>query len=79
MNLLACIWPNGVQVFRDDGNAKVRNTCVGDIVDNIHEYVHLVGREYYGGTTFGTTTYTLEISVDHVTGVQVAEALRDLR
>ena len=79
MNLLTCSRPDGLQVFRDDGDAEVGNTCMGDIVDNIHKYVHLVGRKYYSETTFGTTAYTLEISVNHVPGVQVTEALRDLR
>ena len=74
-----CVRPHRIGVLRDDGNAEVRNTRMWDVVDNLHKYVHLVGREYYGETTFGGTTYALEISVNHIAGVQVAETLCDLR
>ena len=79
MNLLTCIRPYGVQVFCDNSDAKIRNACMGDVADNVHKYVHLVGCEYYSEIIFGRTTYTLEVSVDHIAGMQVAEAFCDLR
>jgi hypothetical protein len=35
--------PDRIRVFCYDGAAEIRNTCLGDAVNNIHKYIHLAG------------------------------------
>ena len=42
VDILACISTYGIQV-RYDGDADIRNTCMRNIVNNLHKYVHLDG------------------------------------
>ena len=42
VDVLTCISPDGIHVFRHDSDAKIRNARMGDVVNNLHEYVHLV-------------------------------------
>ena len=41
VRFLTCRRPYGIQVFRHDRDPEIRNTCMGDVVNNIHKYVHL--------------------------------------
>ena len=51
---------------------------MGSVINNFHEYVHLVGRQ--GGDEAGCEimTYSLEISVDDIAGVEIMETLCNL-
>lgn len=52
---------------------------MGSVINNFHEYVHLVGRQGGDEARCEIMTYSLEISVDDIAGVEITEALRDLR
>ena len=52
---------------------------MGHAVNHVDKDVNLGRCKCSDEMGFGTVTYTLEISVDHIAGVQVAEARRDLR
>ena len=43
VNVLACLTPYGIEVLRHGSDSKIRNTCMRDVVNNFHKYVHLVG------------------------------------
>ena len=43
----------------------------------VYEDVCLAEYEYDGLTGFRTTTYSLEVSVNHIAGMEVAEAISD--
>ena len=45
---------------------------------SIHEDVWLDRRQCGGKTRFKSTTYPLEVPMNHVTGVEVTEALGDV-
>ena len=68
-----------MRVYCDDGNAKIRNASMGGTINNAHKYVHLAGRQFSDRIRTRMTTYTLEISVNHTAGVQIAETLCNLR
>ena len=67
--------PSGVQVFSDRSETKVRDACITGVV---YKDVRLAGCHYGRETSFRATTYSLEISVDHIAGVEVVEAARDV-
>ena len=69
--------PFGIQVLSDDGDAKIREPCMRGVVNNVHKHVLLMGRQGGGKERFRITTYSFEISVDHIAGVKIMEALSD--
>ena len=68
--------PDGIQVLRDSGEAEIGDPRMTGI---IHKDVRLVGRQRAGETRFRTATYSLEVPVNDITGMEVAEALGDVR
>jgi hypothetical protein len=66
--------PYGVQVLCDHSEAEIREAGVAGTV---HENVILVGCRYGCEVGF-RVTYPLEVSVDHITGVEVAETLSNI-
>ena len=69
VDILICSGSHGVQVFGDNSDAEIRNAYMGGVVDNVHEYIHLVGCQHHDKTRLRETTYTLEIPVNHIAGV----------
>jgi len=67
--------PCGIWVLSNCSVAKIRNPCTIGVV---HEDVCLVRCQYYG-KRFGTVTYSLEVSMYYIAGVDVAEAISDIR
>ena len=59
----------------DSSEAKVSNTRITGVV---RKDVLLDTGQYGGGARFRTTTYALEVPVNHITGVEIAEALSDV-
>ena len=43
VGFLTCSRSYGIHVFRHDRDAEIRDTCMGDVVNDVHKYVHLVG------------------------------------
>ena len=65
--------PHGIQILSDRSETKVRDACVAGV---IHEDVWLDTDGQCGGETeIRMTTYSLKISVDHITRVKIAETL----
>ena len=68
----------GMRVLSDNSDAKIREQCMRAIVNNVHKHIYLVGRQSSCETRFRVTTYSLEISMDHITRVEIIEALCNL-
>ena len=43
VDILTCSRPYGIQVLCHDSDAKIGDTRMGDAVNDVHKYVHLVG------------------------------------
>ena len=67
--------PHGIQVASDRSEAKIRQTCMTGVV---HKDVLLDMYQYGGEARHGTTTYPLEVPMNDIAGVEVAEALSDV-
>lgn len=81
MVLLTRSRPYRFQISGDYGNAEIRKAYARGIIDNVHEYVKLVGCQYIHGQwneVLWAITYPFEISVNHIAGVKVFEALRGI-
>ena len=66
--------PDGIQVLSDCGKAEI---CDQRITGVVHKDVWLT-RCQYGGKGRHRTTYSLEVTMDHVAGMEVAEASGDV-
>jgi hypothetical protein len=66
--------PHGIQVSGDRGEAEIRNACMTRVV---YEDVWLAGCQYRYESRF-RTKYSLEVSVNHIGGVEVPETLGDV-
>ena len=64
----------GIQVLSDCSEAKIHNARVTGVV---HKDVWLVGYQYCGEMRL-KTTYSLKVPMNHIAGVEVAEALSDV-
>ena len=73
---LKCGVLNGIRVVSEHGKAKIRDVCMTRVV---HKDVLLAGRQYSSETRFRTVTYSLEVTMDHIARVEVAEADSDIR
>ena len=67
--------PGGIQVSSDRGEAEIGDACVTGV---IHKDVWLARCQWGDETRFKITTYSLEIPMDHIARVEVAEALSDI-
>ena len=67
---------NRIEVLSDRSKTKIRDSCV---TGAIHKYVWLNTCQYGGKTEFVKTTYTLEVTVEYVAGVEEVKALSDIR
>jgi len=67
---------HGIQVLSHRGDAEIHDARTARLV---HENIRLIGCEYDCRTGFRTTTYSLEVPMDHIAGVEVAEAISDVR
>jgi len=67
--------PYGIQVLSYGGEAKIRDACMTRVV---HKDVRLVEYQHGGTMGFRTATYSLEVPVNHIAGVEVAQALSDV-
>jgi hypothetical protein len=65
----------GIQVLSDRSETKIRDSCMTGVV---HKDIWLTGCQYGGETRFRTTTYPLEVPMNDIAGVEVAEALGDV-
>ena len=66
--------PYGVLILSDHSKTEIRDLCT---TGGIHKDVRLA--ECQGGRTiFGTITYSLEISMNHVAGVEIVKAIDDI-
>ena len=65
----------GVQISSDPSEAKVRKTRMTAVV---HKDVWLDVCQCDGRTRFKTITYPLEVPVNDIAGVEIAEALSDV-
>jgi len=65
---------DGIQVLGDGGETKVRNACTTRL---IYKDVLLAGCQH-GKTRVRIATYRLEVPMDHVAAVEVAETLSDI-
>ena len=67
---------HGIQVQSDSSEAKVRDPRITGVV---HEDVRLGTCQYGRETAVRTITYPFKVSMDHIPGVEVAEALSNVR
>ena len=65
-----------LEVLRDHGETEV---CDPRTTGGVHKDVPLTGCQYAGETRSGMITYSLETSVNYITGVKVVEASGDIR
>jgi hypothetical protein len=65
----------GVQISSDRSEAKVRKMCMTAVV---HKNVWLDVCQCGGRTRFRTITYPLEVPMNDIAGVEVAEALSNV-
>jgi len=64
-----------IQVLSYCSEAEIRNTCMAGAV---HQDVRLICYEYRNKTRSGTGTYTLEVSMNNIAGVEITEAISDI-
>jgi hypothetical protein len=67
--------PCGIHISGDRGEAKIRDFCMTRVV---HKNIWLGVCQCDGGIIF-RTTYSLEVPMNDTAGVEVAEALGDIR
>jgi len=67
--------PDGIQVLGDRSEAKIGDACM---IEFVHKNVCLA-RCQYGGETRLRTTYSPEVPMNHIAGVEVVEALGNIR
>ena len=65
-----------IEVLSDHGETKVRDPCT---TGGVYKDVPLVGCQYDDETRSRMITYSLEASVNHITGVKVVEASGNIR
>ena len=75
VGVLECVALHGTWVFSECGKAKIRDACVTRV---IHQDVSLAERQHDSGARSGTVTHSLEIPVNHIACVEVAESLSDI-
>jgi len=63
---------HGIQALGNLSEPKIREARTTGVV---HEDIRLVMCKYSDGTRFRTTTYTLEVPMNYIVGVEVAEPL----
>jgi len=68
--------PYGIHALSDPGLADVRDARMPRVV---HKDVWLAERQYGGEMRFRVTTYPLEVPVNYIAGVEVAETLSNIR
>jgi len=66
----------GIQISSDSGNAKIRDACMTRVV---HKDVRLAKCQHGSEMRSRTTTYPPEVPMNYIAGVEVAEALSDVR
>ena len=71
---LICSAPDGIQVLSNCGETEVRDQCITRV---IHEDVWLAVCEYSCKTGY-KTTYSFEVPMDNIAGVEIAEATGDV-
>ena len=67
---------NRIEVLSDRSKAKIRDPCAAG---GVNKDIWLETCEYNGERGFGTTTYSLKITMNYVAGVEVIKALSDIR
>jgi len=67
---------HGILIFNNCSMAKIRDACMTGVV---HKDVRLAGCQYGGEIRFRLTTHSLDTPMNHITGVDVVEALCNLR
>ena len=68
--------PDGVQVLSDHNETKIRDPCAAS---GVHKDVRLDTCQHAGKVGLGTITYSLEITVNYVAGVEKAKAIGDVK
>ena len=64
-----------IQVLSDCSEAEIRNACIAGVV---HQDVWLISYQYRGKARFKTSTYSLEVPMNYIAGVEVTEAINDV-
>ena len=67
---------NRIEVLSDRSKTKIRDPCA---TGGINKDIWLETCQYNCGTGHGKTTYSLEITMNYVAGVEVIKALSDVR
>ena len=65
-----------VHFSNDRGEIKVYDPCAAV---GTHEDICLIRCQYSDGMRFRTVTYSLEVTMNHIVTVEVAEAISDIR
>jgi len=73
--MLVCGALHGIRVLSERGKAKIRDACMTRVV---HQDICLAERQRGSETRFRTVTYSLEIPMNHIAGVEAAEALSNI-
>ena len=68
--------PYGIEVFGDRSEAEIGDPCMTGVV---HEDVRLAVCQCGHEARFRTATYSLEVPMNDIAGVEVAEAFSDVR
>ena len=76
INILNWGAPCRIQALNDHAKAKIGDPRTAG---GVHKDLWLAGHQYSGERKSRTIAYSLEISVDHVAGVDVVEAFGDVR
>jgi len=76
MTVLTRGGPRGIQVLSNHSEAEIGDACMTGI---IHKDIRLVECQYGSRIISRTVTYSLEVPVNHIAGVEVTKALSNIR
>ena len=65
----------GIQVLSDGSETKIRDACMTRVV---HKDIRLAECQHGSAMRFRTATYSFEVPMNQIAGVEVAEALGDV-
>jgi hypothetical protein len=75
--IIGLIWglPDGFRALSDRSETKICNSCMARLV---HKDVWLTGCQCGGTRSSRATAYPLEVSMNDITGMEVAESLDNI-
>ena len=66
---------DGIRISSHHGEAKIPDTCTAELV---HKDIRLAMYQYNCGTRSRKITYSLEVPMDYIARMKVAEAISDV-